>query len=41
MIRRSFAIITDGFFKVMDRRTRALKPGARDFLGPSRPSLTS
>jgi hypothetical protein len=30
------ATITDGFFKVMDRRTRALKPGARDFLNPSR-----
>jgi hypothetical protein len=30
------AAITDGFFKVMDRRTRALKPGARDFLSPSR-----
>jgi hypothetical protein len=30
------ATITDGFFKVMDRRTRALKPGARDFLSPSR-----
>jgi hypothetical protein len=29
------ATITDGFFKVMDRRTRALKPGARDFLSPS------
>jgi Right handed beta helix region len=28
--------INDGFFKVMDRRTRALKPGARDFLTPSR-----
>jgi hypothetical protein len=30
------ATITDGFLKVMDRRTRALKPGARDFLSPSR-----
>jgi hypothetical protein len=30
------ATITDGFFEVMDRRTRALKPGARDFLSPSR-----
>jgi len=30
------ATITDGFFKVMDRRTRALKPGARDFLRPRR-----
>lgn len=30
------ATITDGFFKVMDRRTRALKAGARDFLSPSR-----
>lgn len=30
------ATITDGFFKVMDRRTRALKAGARDFLTPSR-----
>jgi hypothetical protein len=30
------ATINDGFFKVMDRHTRALKPGARDFLTPSR-----
>jgi hypothetical protein len=30
------ATITDGFFKVMDRRTRALNAGARDFLTPSR-----
>jgi parallel beta-helix repeat protein len=30
------AAVNDGFFKVMDRRTRALKPGARDFLSPSR-----
>jgi parallel beta-helix repeat protein len=30
------ATVNDGFFKVMDRRTRALKPGARDFLSPSR-----
>ncbi len=30
------ATVNDGFFKVMDRRTRALKPGARDFLTPSR-----
>jgi hypothetical protein len=30
------ATIIDGFFKVMDRRTRALKPGARDSLSPSR-----
>jgi hypothetical protein len=30
------ATITDGFFKVMDRRTRALKAGARDFLTPSK-----
>lgn len=30
------ATITDGFFKVMDRRTRALKAGARDFLAPNR-----
>jgi hypothetical protein len=30
------AAINDGFFKVMDRHTRALKPGARDFLSPSR-----
>jgi hypothetical protein len=30
------ATMTDGFFKIMDRRTRALKPGARDFLSPSR-----
>jgi hypothetical protein len=29
------ATITDGFFMVMDRRTRALKAGARDFLSPS------
>jgi hypothetical protein len=28
------ASITDGFFKVMDRHTRALKAGARDFLTP-------
>jgi hypothetical protein len=28
------ATITDGFFKVMDRATKALKPGARDFLNP-------
>jgi len=30
------AAINDGFFKVMDRRSRALKPGARDFLSPNR-----
>jgi hypothetical protein len=30
------ATIADGFFKVMDRKTRALKPGARDFLSPKR-----
>jgi hypothetical protein len=30
------ATITDGFFKVMDRQTRALKPGARDFLSPAK-----
>jgi Right handed beta helix region len=30
------ASITDGFFKVMDRQTRALKAGARDFLTPAR-----
>jgi parallel beta helix pectate lyase-like protein len=30
------ASITDGFFKVMDRQTRALKPGARDFLSPAK-----
>jgi hypothetical protein len=30
------ATITDGFFKVMDRHTHALKAGARDFLSPSR-----
>jgi hypothetical protein len=30
------ATINDGFFKVMDRHTRALKAGARDFLTPSR-----
>lgn len=29
------ATMTDGFFKVMDRRNRALKTGARDFLSPS------
>jgi hypothetical protein len=28
------ATITDGFFKVMDRQTKALKAGARDFLNP-------
>jgi parallel beta-helix repeat protein len=28
--------ITDGFFKVMDRATKALKPGARDFLVPAK-----
>jgi hypothetical protein len=30
------ASLNDGFFKVMDRRTRSLKPGARDFLSPKR-----
>jgi len=30
------ATITDGFFKVMDRQTRALKAGARDFLSPKK-----
>jgi hypothetical protein len=30
------ASITDGFFKVMDRHTRALKAGARDFLTPAK-----
>ena len=30
------ATITDGFFKVMDRKTKALKVGARDFLTPSK-----
>jgi hypothetical protein len=30
------ATVTDGFFKVMDRRTKALKPGARDFLSPAK-----
>jgi hypothetical protein len=30
------ATITDGFFKVLDRRTRSLKAGARDFLSPKR-----
>jgi hypothetical protein len=30
------ATITDGFFRVMDRKTRALKPGARDFLTPAK-----
>jgi parallel beta-helix repeat protein len=28
--------ITDGFFKVMDRATKALKTGARDFLTPAK-----
>lgn len=30
------ASINDGFFKVMDRATKALKPGARDFLTPAK-----
>ena len=30
------ASITDGFFKVMDRSAKALKPGARDFLSPAK-----
>jgi hypothetical protein len=30
------ASITDGFFKVMARVTKALKPGARDFLSPAK-----
>jgi hypothetical protein len=30
------ATITDGFFKVMDRGTKALKVGARDFLAPAK-----
>jgi hypothetical protein len=30
------ATVTDGFFKVMDRRSRALKAGARDFLTPAK-----
>src|ERR1700751_271159 len=30
------ASINDGFFKVMDRGTRALKAGARDFLTPAK-----
>src|SRR5882672_11252280 len=30
------ATITDGFFKVMDRGTKALKVGARDFLTPAK-----
>jgi Right handed beta helix region len=30
------ASITDGFFKVMDRRTKALKAGARDFITPAK-----
>jgi hypothetical protein len=30
------ATITDGFFKVMDRHTNALKAGARDFLTPAK-----
>jgi hypothetical protein len=29
------AAFTDGFYKVMDRRNRALKTGARDFLSPA------
>jgi hypothetical protein len=35
-VAKFLASINDGFFKVMDRHTRALKPGARDFLTPSR-----
>src|SRR5579871_1610022 len=35
------ASITDGFFRVMDRNTRALKAGARDFLNPSKVELIS
>ena len=30
------ATFSDGFFKIMDRGARALKPGARDFLSPKR-----
>jgi parallel beta-helix repeat protein len=30
------AIFNDGFFKVMDRQSRGLKPGARDFLSPAK-----
>ena len=30
------ATITDGFFKVMDRGTKALKAGARDFITPAK-----
>jgi parallel beta-helix repeat protein len=30
------ATITDGFFKVMDRHTKALKVGARDFITPAK-----
>jgi Right handed beta helix region len=30
------AIFNDGFFRVMNRQTRALKPGARDFLSPAK-----
>jgi hypothetical protein len=30
------ATINDGFFKVMDRKTKALKAGARDFLTPAK-----
>jgi Right handed beta helix region len=30
------ATVTDGFFKVMDRHTKALKAGARDFLTPAK-----
>ncbi|HEV2550716.1 MAG TPA: right-handed parallel beta-helix repeat-containing protein [Stellaceae bacterium] len=30
------ATIRDGFFRVMDRRTKALKPGARSFLSPAK-----
>ncbi|MBV9565015.1 MAG: right-handed parallel beta-helix repeat-containing protein [Bradyrhizobium sp.] len=30
------ATITDGFFRVMDRKTKALKAGARDFITPAK-----
>jgi hypothetical protein len=30
------ATIRDGFFRVMDRRTKSLKPGARSFLSPAK-----
>jgi parallel beta-helix repeat protein len=35
------AAINDGFFKVMDRKTKALKVGARDFLNPTKAEKVS